>query len=145
MKYRELPSGYQTTENFSIHTRITPTETVSTPFLTLTLGGVLTISRCYFWDGASGPAIDKKIGWGWFSIKLTDTQVPSLVHDAFAQLMRLGLLEQSWLPYVNNLLDQMLKDRGMWKARRWWWMRGLDTTGGSFARPENVRPVLEAY
>jgi hypothetical protein len=145
MKYREVPAGYQVTETFSVQTKITPVEDIITRFASLTTSGLLTISALYFWDGASGPAIDKKIGWGWFSIKLTDTQVPSCVHDALAQLMRQGLLDQKWLPYVNKLLNQMLKDRGMWWARRRWWMRGLWLADGDFAKPENVKKIYEAF
>ena len=143
MLYQE---GYknQVYETFSIQTKITPVCPVVTHFISLTLGGKLTISKGYAWDGASGPTLDKEIDLKLFKIKLTDTTVPSCVHDAFAQLMRLELIDRNWLSCVDNLLDQMLKNRGMWWARRRWWMRGLKLTKGSFADPKNRKPVLEA-
>lgn len=144
MKFRK---GYknQLTETETLQTEIYPEKDIVTRFITLTTSGLLTIQWGYAWDGASGPTFDDKIGWGWFSVKLTDTNVPSCVHDALAQLMRLGLLEQKWLDPVNALLDKMLKARGMTWMRRRIWRRGLWLTAGSFADPKNVKTVYESF
>ena len=135
---------YQVVEDEVVKTLICPKEEIYTRFLRLETNGTLTIWWGYAYDGASGPTFDRKIGWGRFSIKLTDTMVPTAVHDAFAQLMREGLLSREWLPAVNILLNQMLKDRGMWWPRRRLWLRGLWLTSGSFAKPKNIKPILEA-
>jgi len=133
---------YQVVEDEVIKTPICPKEDIKTRFLWLQRNGTLTIWWGYAYDGASGPTFDRKIGWGRFSIKLTDTMVPTAVHDAFAQLMREGLLSREWLPQVNILLNQMLKDRGMWWLRRRWWLRGVKLTGGSFADPKNAKEIF---
>jgi hypothetical protein len=138
MLYRE-GYKYQVAADEFYPTPILPAKAVKLKFLELSLGGILRIREGYAWDGASGPTIDKGLtGW------LTDTTVPSCVHDAFAQLLRLGRISPDHLPAVNELLDKMLKRRGMWWIRRRVWMRGLWLTGGSFADPDNVKPVLEA-
>ena len=132
MKYRKGGYKYQLAEDFKISTKITPTEPIVTHFISLAMHGELFITADYAWDGASGPTWDTD-----------NTMVPALVHDAFAQLMRSGLLSRDWLPYVNNFLDQMLKDRGMWWIRRRIWRRGLWLTGGSFAQPKNIKIIHE--
>ena len=71
--------------------------------------------------------------------------VPSLFHDAAAQLMRQGLLPQEMLSSVNAHFDYMLKKRGMSWLRRKMWQRGLWLTTGSFANPENAREVFEVH
>lgn len=143
MKYRD-GYKYQVAETFSVQTGIIPDAPIDTHFIKLSLTGLLTIVEGYAWDGASGPTFDKEINFFFFTIKLTDTMVPSCVHDGFAQLLRMGLLAQKWLGPVNQLLDTMLRDRGMWEARRALWRDGLNLTHGSFADPKNKKPVLEA-
>ena len=143
MKYKE-GYKYQVVKHYYIQTDMIPVHHIRTLFLDLSKTGLLTINPGYAWNGASGPTFDKGIGWGKFKIKLTDTQVPTLVHDAFAQLMRMGLLGQEWLHEINALLDKMLKERGMWWVRRLWWRRGLKMTRGSFASPRYLRKILES-
>ncbi len=144
MKYK-AGYKYQVTEGFTVQTGICSPIVIITRFLTLETDGELTVRAGYAWDGASGPTLDKEIGWGWFKIKLTDTQVPSCVHDALAQLMRQQLLNRAHLPHVNELLYSMLEDRGMSWPRRRLWQRGLELTGGSFADPENAKEIFEAF
>jgi len=133
---------YQVAETFSVETKITPVEPIITHFISLTLTGLLTVTKGYAWDGASGPAFDREIDLFFFKIKLTDTQVPSCVHDALAQLMRQELLPLEWLPYVNQLLDTMLKERRMTWLRRQVWKHGLWLTAGSFASPSHAKQVF---
>tara|TARA_Y100000034_G_scaffold124075_1_gene171748 strand:- start:538 stop:972 length:435 start_codon:yes stop_codon:yes gene_type:complete len=144
MKWKE---GYknQVIEGFIIQTPITPIETIVTPLITLRHDGRLTIKDFYAWDGASGPTFDKEIDLKLFKIKLTDTTVPTCVHDAFAQLMRTEMLDRKWLPYVNEFFDYQLKKRGMTWLRRRIWRRGLWLTDGSFADPENAKKEYESF
>ena len=121
---------YQTTETIILQTRIIPDEPIISKWLYLDLFGKLTIMEGYAWDGASGPTWD------------TDNSIiPSLYHDAMAQLLRQELINQEWLPFVNAEFDDMLKERGMSWLRRRIWRRGLWLTGGSFANPKNIRII----
>ena len=91
------------------------------------------IDRGYAWDGASGPTWDTK-----------NSMTPSLYHDAAAQLMRLGLLDQKWRIPSNEEFGDMLKARGMSWLRRKIWVRELNKFGGPSTDPKNRRPILEA-
>jgi len=80
--------------------------------------GVLHIQPKYAWDGASGPTIDTR-----------NTMTPSLVHDAFYQLMREGVYPVSVKPYADRLFYEMLKERRMWFARARLWYRAVVVGG----------------
>jgi len=131
MKYRK-GYLYQLAADVYIETNLTVIKPIDTPFISLHLNGRMVIRSGYAWDGASGPTFNTD-----------NSMVPSLFHDAAAQLMRQGLLPQERLSYINKHFDFMLKKRGMSWLRRRLWRRGLWFTGGSFARPENVRKVFE--
>jgi len=121
---------YQTTETITLQTRITPDEPITSKWLYLDLSSKLTIMGGYAWDGPSGPTWD------------TDNSIiPSLYHDAMAQLLRQELINQEWLSFINIEFDDMLKERGMSWLRRRIWRRGLWLTGGSFANPKNIKII----
>ena len=131
MKYRK-GYLYQLAEDISIKTTLTVSKIIDTAFISLQPNGMMVIRSGYAWDGASGPTFNTN-----------NSMVPSLFHDAAAQLMRQGLLSQERLPYINEHFDYMLKTRGMFWLRRRLWRHGLWLTGGSFAHPENMREVFE--
>jgi len=123
---------YQLAANEFLMVPIFPDQDIVTEFINLSTKGEMNIRSGYAWDGPSGPTWDTD-----------NTMVPSLFHDALAQLMRQGLLSQEQLAGVNDLFDGMLEDRDMWNPRRWWWLKGLWLTGGSFADPSNIKEVFE--
>ena len=138
MKFKKGYKYQLDKEYIQLHTGIMPIDIgrsgVNTHCLILALNGDLVIKKGYAWDGASGPTWD------------TDaTYTPSLVHDAFAQLMRMGLVGFHNVDAANRLLDNMLKERGMWAPRRWWWRKGLYLTHGSFADSSNVKEVFDKF
>ena len=133
MKYRK-GYKYQTAENFFMMVPIFPDQDIVTEFINLSTKGEMNIRKGYAWDGASGPT------WN-----TDNTMTPSLIHDALAQLMRQEYLVQGQLSSVNQLFDNMLSDRDMWSLRRWYWLKGLWLTGGSFANPSNAKDVFEVY
>lgn len=93
-------------------------------FFTLEPGGVLVIESGYAWDGASGPVRDT-----------AKTLGPSLVHDAFYQMMRAGKLPQSKRRTVDRLFGAHCRELGTsrWKARSY--VVGLMLWGGKHAKP----------
>jgi len=131
MKYRK---GYknQLADHFRIETNIHPKEDIKTEFFCLRSTGMLDIHTGYAWDGASGPTLNTD-----------NTMIPALVHDAFYQLMRKGHLPIEYRKAVDNELDRMLKNRGMWWIRRKYWLAGVRLFGGSSADPLNVKEVHE--
>ena len=126
---------YQLAEAYSIMTDIVPLngQPIQTEYLTLSERGNLTIDAGYAWDGPSGPTYDS-----------ANSLRASLVHDAFYQLMRLELIGQAWRGTADRLLDEILEEDGMWKARRWYWLRGVQWFAADAANPDSKKPILEA-
>jgi hypothetical protein len=89
-------------------------DTVHNQWVQLTSSGRLTISPGYAWDGASGPTKDTK-----------DSMRASLIHDAFYQLMREGLLDLSYREDVDNYFWYLLREDGMNYVRAWYWWRAV--------------------
>ena len=124
---------YQLINDYSIATGIKLPHDIETMFLFMTRGGILTISKGYAWDGASGPAIDTK-----------NFMRGSLVHDALYQLMREGLLPQGYRNKADRLLRDICLDAGMSRIRAWWVYRGVSRFSKPFASPDRLRPPQEA-
>ncbi len=92
--------------------------TLDTEFISLAKDGELTIKEFYSWDGASG-AVDSK-----------NFIVPSLVHDALYQLLRLKLLPKEYRKKADRLLLAMLEENGMSRFRRGYVYRAVRLFGG---------------
>jgi len=105
IKYR---SGYkyQLVEDYGLFLDKAPAELIQTRFITFEPTGFFHVRQDYAWDGPSGPTIDTP-----------DFMRGSLVHDAFYQLMRLGLLDRKWRKYADELLQKLCLEDGMDKAR----------------------------
>lgn len=137
VRYRRL-NGYRylLAETFTIRVEVFPRRIIEHPFLSLSLGGLLTIQRGYAWDGASGPALN------------TPSFVRgSLVHDALYQLLREELLDG---PGVRATADAILRDLcrldGMHPLRAWWvWLAvRVCARGATLPRLDARDKVLEA-
>ena len=95
--------------------------------------GMLTVKAGYAWDGPSGPTYDSK-----------NSLRASLAHDVLYQMMRQGLMSPTWRDEADLLLDKILKEDGMWAARRWYWLRGVQWFAADAADPSNKKVALEA-
>ncbi len=120
---------YQLTENFQMSTNITGFN-VETDFITLDKDGGLFIKKGYAWDGASGPTWDTK-----------SSMEASLVHDAFYQLMRLGLLPRGFRSKVDNLFKGICIDKKMWELRAGAWCYLVKKFAKNAASAKNKRKV----
>jgi len=112
---------------------INPTALIKTKYITLTTDGVLRVKAGYAWDGPSGPTYDSK-----------NSMRASLAHDALYQLMRMEKLEPGCRTDADVLLDRILEEDGMWSARRWYWLKGVEWFAGGAIKPENVKVIYEA-
>lgn len=120
---------YQLTRDYQVQTSITPQAIIKTPYIHLDYKGLLWISEGYAWDGASSIAIDTAC-----------FMRPSLVHDAFYQLMREGHLNRDeWRKTVDQELYRMCREDGMWWARAQWVYWAVRIGG----RVSSVRERLE--
>jgi hypothetical protein len=89
---------------------IYPDKEIVTPFINLSVAGVMALSQFYSWDGPSGPTFDTP-----------STMRPSLYHDGTFQLFRLKLLDLKWFSKANDNLREMAIEDGMWKWRANLW------------------------
>lgn len=124
---------YQLVADYTCSVNIHPEQDIVTKYISLTIGGRLTLRDGYAWDGISGPTFDTE-----------DTRRGSLVHDALYQLMRLGLLPQSARPAADVEFRTICISAGMWEMRAWVDLKGLKLFGASAAHPRNKKKVFVA-
>lgn len=73
--------GYTLTKSAKFFVGLFPEQTIRHGLITLTTSGWLHLGEGFWWDGASGPAIDTE-----------SNMRASLVHDALINLVQAGLL-----------------------------------------------------
>ena len=96
-------------------------------FYRLRRSGLLTIAEGYAWDGASGIRDTAK------------TLAPSLVHDAFYQMLRAGDLPQSKRRDIDRLFGEHCRALGVSRMRARGFVVGLMLWGGKHAKPSARR------
>ncbi len=117
---------YRTDEAVLIQTGIKGIS-IKTKFLDLDRNGFLLIRPYYAWDGASGPTWDDDTNY-----------FGTLVHDAFYQLFREGLLDREvWRKYVDQLLRKICIANGMWRIRAHTWYWFVRRFGKKYSYPED--------
>ena len=131
IKYIEKTTKYRLEKEYSEMTGIIGYE-AETPLIKLTLIGKLTVRYGYGFD-PSGPTIDTK-----------SSLRGSLEHDAYFELMRLGLIPLSEMDYINDRLEYVCKQDGMMDFRAEAWDFFLDRFGKSSADPKNNPEILTA-
>lgn len=126
---------YQLNERYEVHTGIRPPEgkSITTRYICLFKSGLLLIREGYAWDGPSGPTIHTK-----------SFMRGSLEHDALYQLIRLGLLPQSYREAADQRLRQVCLEDGMWPIRAAWVYQAVRTFGAKAAELGSERMVQTA-
>ena len=124
---------YQIVEPHSCAIPIFPPRYISTPYITLSVSGDLTIKEGYAFDGPSGPTIDTK-----------SAMRGSLIHDSLFQLFRLGLLDHSHLTTANQIYRSACIEDGMSRFRAWAHFEALQMFGAKAADPSSERKLLVA-
>ena len=112
IKYRKAPRyKYLLDERVKGYGPILPKEDIITPMMELYTDGRLVLNPEFPWDGASGPTLDTK-----------SVMTPSLRHDAYCRLHKLGLLTERQRKQADKLLADDMKERGNWfiRARVWY-------------------------
>ena len=124
---------YQIVWNYSVKTKILPSKSIRTKYLSLNTKGRIVIRSGYAYDGPSGPTVDTK-----------NFMRGSLVHDAFYQLMRMEKLDGSWRHEADKELRRMCLEDGMSRIRAWWVYRAVRLAGGPSADPAAKKKVYSA-
>jgi hypothetical protein len=105
---------------------------VTTPWLSFTPQGQLTIKAGYAWDGPSGPTKDS-----------SSAMRGALVHDALYQLMRMRMIHLDFRDEIDNLFWRIIREDGMNRVRAFFWWRAVRRFAGDAASDEQ-RPVEAA-
>lgn len=124
---------YQLYTGYLSCTGICPPATIRTEWIVLNKEGVLEITKGYAWDGPSGPTIDDK----------TNIRA-SLEHDAFYQLMRLGLLPLDYRSQADRRLREVCKEDGMNPIRALIWEKMVNWFAKKAATEAGEHGVLTA-
>ena len=140
IKYRDGYKGQLAeTACFNVPYALWPAKPISTEFIDLNEYGLLTIKAGYAWDFASVPVTHKLSNF----VQGKHSKTPSLVHDAFCQIIR-----QRKLTNVDARLNadkyfhKLLLERGFNRLRAWWWYKGV--RWGAKMNTQKPKPILEA-
>jgi len=121
--YRELHGyKYETLSVYRVETDIA--KYVRSPYITISTEGWLVIHKRYAWNGTSGPIRDTK-----------ENQKPSLVHDAYCQLIREGLLDKKYRKYADQEFKRMCIENGISKFAANCMYIGLRLFGAKGCKP----------
>ena len=108
--------GYRVTEAWAAPTEVTGHDLVlwdwdgDEPTAVLAPSGMLTVLPGFWWDGASGPAIDTR-----------SFMRASCAHDALYRFMRSSLLaEQGNRRLADRVMFRLAREDGMWWPRAVW-------------------------
>jgi len=128
ISYQKLKGWkYRTTEEYQVQTPIKPERDVSSSgeYVRLMSDGLMVIKKGYAWDGPSGMLVPD----------LLSLMRASLVHDAFYQLSREGLIDLSQRDEVDELFRGHCIEDGtfVWLANFGHW--GVERWGEKHARP----------
>ena len=121
---------YQLETGCTLFTGITIEKGINTPYISMTIDGIVTITKGYAWDGATIAFDTKNFMRG------------SLFHDALYQLMRQEHLGQEYRFDADLLLRTICRQDGMSRIRAWWVFRGVRKFGKGATIGE--KPVLTA-
>lgn len=124
---------YQLQQDLICPTPILPPAPIRTRFIELTAEGWLTIRAGYAWDGPSGPVLHSP-----------SFMRPSLIHDAFCQLIGEGHLSPDHQRAADQLLFTHCRADGMNRLRAAYVYLAVRLLRGPVARIQPTNPVRYA-
>lgn len=131
VRYRDLRHWkYQVMNDVRFETPLTGYEH-DARYFTVTEDGVLEIREGYCWDGPSGPV--------WHT---PSALRPSLVHDVFYQLIRMGIMSRRHRKRVDDLFHAQLLEDGMGRFRAWYFWKAVRLFGWRAASKDEPYPAV---
>jgi hypothetical protein len=124
---------YQLQQDLTCSTPIRPPALIHTRFIELTADGQLTLRAGYAWDGPSGPVFHTR-----------SFMRPSLIHDAFCQLIGEGYLSPAHQRAADQLLFTHCRADGMNSLRAAYVYLAVRLFRGPLARVQPDNPVRHA-
>ena len=122
---------YQTADHFAVVLPFDCPDFEMEPFVCV-MNNVMYILEGYAWDGASGAVDTKSIIRG------------TLVHDAFHEAMRKGLIPQTFRAPSDLLFRQMCIEDKMMKWRAAWVYKAVRKLAAGAANPRNRKKIRRA-
>lgn len=119
---------YQLAETYSIKLSFAPSCDIKTEWIEFYTTGWLVIKAGYAWDGPSGPTYDDHTNMR-----------GSLVHDALYQLMRLGLLGETYRIHADKAFRRICLEDGMSAIRAALYFDGVHLFGAQYAERQEER------
>jgi hypothetical protein len=116
---------FQLGTTYQVQTDLHPLYDITTEYIDLTMGGLLTIRHGYGWDGVSFEPLrrNKMMMRG------------SLVHDALADLARKGFLDQRHFHAINKELEKICEEDGVPESYGEWIYFAVDVvSNGKWAK-----------
>jgi hypothetical protein len=133
IKYQSLRNWkYRLVEPYTAVTPVRGFEHAA-EFFTLLETGTLSVKAGYCWDGPSGPTWDSP-----------ESLRPSLVHDVFYQLLRMGVLYSSKRKVVDDFFHFQLLDAGMGRIRAWYFWKAVRAFGWIAASADEPYPAVRS-
>ena len=133
MKLRKLINyKYKLEEDIAFSTCVLDFD-VSTEYIELKSHGVLVIRKGYMWDGVTGlPSFAT-------DAMLKHTARGSLLHDAFYQLIRLGLLPVELKDKVDTEMKERFTQDGLNKIVVSMFYQAVKNFGSQYCKPGDVK------
>lgn len=124
MEYQNVEHyKYKLYNEFSIMTDLPPGYMIDHRYFSL-VNSRLVIKESYLWDGVSGPGIDTQ-----------STMIPSLVHDALYQAIRIGSLPLEARKKVDLYFRKLLRHQGIGAVRSTYYYFAVRVFGAMYCIP----------
>lgn len=120
---------YQLTEDLTIQTSMHGFN-ITTDWIRLTPDGEMTLKKGYAWDGATSFPDIKSIMTG------------SAIHDAFYQLMRMGLIPRTFRRLIDQNFVEICAKRGMMEITQAVVFNGVRAFASDAASAQNLKKEL---
>lgn len=128
MKYQDIKNyKYRLAKTFVVQTPI-KNKGFKHELFVLKDNGSLIINFGYLWDGVSGPTWDTET-----------TMIAGLIHDAFYQAIRLGLINLTVKDMVDLFFHTTMLKEGVWITRAWFFYQAVKKFGKSSCIPGDVK------
>lgn len=112
---------YRLEEDYVVQLTFTPKVAIDAKWISVTMDGLLTLKSGYAWDGASGPTLDSE-----------ESIMPSAVHDACYQLIRMNVVDTKNRKVVDKMFYNLCIEEGMNVIRASLWYVAVRLFGGRY-------------
>ena len=122
---------YQLVSDYQYQSSLKIGQLILSDFFSIQPDGLITASKGYSWDGASGPTIDTP-----------SNMRASLIHDIIYQAIRDGHIDISWRKDADKELQKIMIEDGASKTRAYYYYKAVQWFGKSAVK--NLKKIFTA-